>query len=148
MTRHLLPRPWREVGKRGQILLTYGVLWVLIGVGTMTEPAPPAWTVIPLLAAFPLGPAWVVTGLIAIAYAWRPRIIGHDGVAFLALYVMPAYRAGAYILGWVDSLIDGVGGPGYPRGWLTSLTYLAMVAAVMICASWPEPPHHHTEGRR
>ena len=58
MPRRLLPRPAREVGKRGQILLVFGLVWIGLG-------------------------------------------------ASLALYVMPAYRCGAFLWGWL-----GIG----PRG--------------------------------
>ena len=37
MPRRLLPRPAREVGKRGQILLVFGLVWVGLGVGILTE---------------------------------------------------------------------------------------------------------------
>lgn len=148
MVRHLLPRPWCEVGKRGQILLVFGILWLGVGWGTLTQPPPAAWANVPLLATFPDGYVWLLTGAAAVAYAFRPSRLQNDAVGFVALYVMPAYRAGAYLLGWIDSLMPSVGGPGYPRGWLTALLYLAMVAAVMICATWPEPPRRASSSGR
>lgn len=141
MVRRYMPRPWCEVGFRGQILLVFGVLWLGVGYGTVTEPAPDVWENVPLLLHIPDGWLWLATGAVAIAYAFRPIRLQRDAVGFVALYLMPAYHAGAYLIAWIDSLSTTVGGPGYPRGWLTALLYLAMVAAVMICARWPEPPH-------
>jgi hypothetical protein len=148
MLRDWFPRTWCDVGKRGQILLVFGVLWVGVGFGTVTQPAPSAWANVPLLSTVSDGYAWILTGLLAVAYAFRPVRVTADAVAFVALYVMPAYRAGGYLLAWIDSLSPTMGGPGYPRGWLTSLLYLAMVAAVMICGTWPEPPRASTEGKQ
>lgn len=139
--RNVTPRPWREVGKRGQILLVFGFLWVGTGVGTLISPRPEAWDDVPLLREFPGGWAWVACGAFAMFYAMRPRRVVHDGVAFVALYLPPAFRAGAYMLAWADSLTP-FGAIGYPRGWLSALVYLGLVAAVMICSSWPEPPDH------
>lgn len=139
----VMPRPWGEVGKRGQILLVFGFLWLGSGVGTLISPQPQAWDDVPLLREYPDGWVWIAAGLLSMAYALRPRHITHDGVAFVALYLPPAYRAGAYVLAWIDSLTP-LGAIGYPRGWLSALIYLGLVAAVMICSDWDEPlrPKH------
>jgi hypothetical protein len=137
---HLLPRTWRDVGKRGQILLAVGFLWVLTGMGTLTGPEPPAWANVVMLRDYPVGVAWVATGLLAIAIALRPLRIEHDGAGFLGLYIMPAYYAAAYIIAWVDSLTPFVGSAGYARGWIASISYLAIVSVVLICANWADPP--------
>ena len=52
---------------------------------------------------------------------------------------MPAYRCGAFVWGWLDSWLPLGGGTGYARGWISALIYAAMVAAVMVCSSWPNP---------
>jgi len=83
--------------------------------------------------------AWILTGVISMAYALRPRDINDDGIGFLALYIMPAERAAIFLWGWVEWISPG-GGPGYGRGLLAGAVYLVMVAAVMVIATWPDPP--------
>lgn len=140
--RHLLPRPPRAIGKRGQVLLILGFIWIVIGVNVWQNPDPASWAHLPILHDVPRwirGSAWIVTGLLAIAFAWRPQRIEHDGVGFLALYVMPAERVGIFFYGWLDYVFP-FGGPGYSRGLLSAAVYLAIVALVMVCARWADPP--------
>ena len=128
--------------KRGQILLIFGLVWIGIGVNVLHDGDPATWAKLEPFQAFsPVmrGWAWIVTGAVAVAYSVRPRIIHHDGLGFLALYIMPAWRVAAFVWSWLDGLLP-LGGEGYPRGYLWALTYGCMVAAVMICASWPDPP--------
>ena len=136
------PRPPREVGKRGQLLLVFGLVWIGLGVGVLTEGDPAYYDQIVPFTWLPetvRAWLWIITGAAAVAYAWRPRIIAHDGLGFFALYLMPAYRCGAFLWGWLDSWLPLGGGPGYPRGWTSALPYAAMVTAVMVCSSWPNP---------
>jgi hypothetical protein len=139
--RDFLPRPPREVDKRGQILLIFGFIWTVIGVSVYQQPALPGYGNL-LFSHIPLwlrAGAWIVTGVVAMAYALRPRVITNDGVGFLALYIMPAERAAIFLWGWVESITPG-GGPGYGRGLLAGAVYLVLVAAVMVIATWPDPP--------
>lgn len=134
MPRRLLPRPLHEAGKRGQILTVFGLVWIGIGYGTWVDGDPPTWAGLTPFQWLPYdwrARLWIITGLVALAYAIRPRLIPHDGIGFSALYIMPAWHVGAFA--WTE-------GHGYSHGWLWALTYGAMVAAVMICASWPDPP--------
>lgn len=139
---HLLPRRWGEVNKRGQILLIFGAIWVAIGINVLQAPLPSGWEHIWLFREVPVplrAGAWIFTGLVAMAYAVRPRWIHHDGLGFLALYVMPTERAVGLLWGWLDSVMP-FGGPGYPAGILGGLVYLVIVAAVLVIADWPNPP--------
>jgi hypothetical protein len=142
MLRKWFPRNWRELNKRGQILVIFGLLWVAIGYGVWVRPIPTGHENL-FFASIPThlrAGAWIATGLIAIAYAWRPRRIEHDGFAFLALYVMPCERAAIFLWGWIDYQLTTIGGVGYEQGLVSALVYLVIVAAVMVCASWPNPP--------
>ena len=145
MPRRLLPlppRPPREVGKRGQILLVFGLIWIGLGVGVLTEGEPAYYDQIVPFTWLPetvRAWLWIATGAVAVAYAWRPRIIAHDGLGFLALYLMPAYRCGAFLWGWLDSRLPLGGGPGGLGDLASALIYAAVVAAVMVCSSWPNP---------
>lgn len=142
--RHLLPRPPREVSKRGQILLVFGFIWCAIGFSVWQQPQMPGWENL-LFSRIPTdlrAGAWVVTGLVAMAYALRPRTIPSDGIGFLALYIMPAERAAIFFWGSIDYEMTAFGGPGFSRGFFYGTVWLAIVAAVMICARWPDPPTH------
>lgn len=127
------------VGKRRRVLLAVGLLWLLTGIGSLVGPQPLAWQFVPLLRDSPLGAGWLLTGTLAVAVALRPRVLPHDGAGFAALYVMPAVYAAAYLIAWIDSLAP-VGGPGYPRGWIAALSYVAICAVVMICSDWSDCP--------
>lgn len=141
--RRLVPPQWRVYfGKRRQILLTMGLLWVLLGLGNFVEPPPPAWDSVPMLHNIPpqvFGWTWALTGLIAVAYAVRPHTVDRDGLGFLALYAMPAYSGAAFLISWIDYVTDSVGGPGYSRGWLSALVYVGIGVMVTICSDWEEP---------
>ena len=139
--RHLMPRHPREVNKRGQILAIFGFIWVVIGVSVYQNPTLPGYEHL-LFSLIPTpvrAGAWIVTGVVAMAYALRPRSIDDDGIGFLALYIMPAERAAIFLWGYVEYLIPG-DSPGYGRGLLAGSVYLVLVAAVMVVATWPDPP--------
>ena len=148
--RHLLPRPPTALGKRGLILLIFGFIWVSVGMAVVNQPDPAGYEHL-LFSQIPRpvrALAWVTTGLLAVAIAFRPRLLHHDGFGFLALYVMPAERAAIFVIGWLDYHITGLGGPGYPRGLYAASVWLAIVAAVMVCATWPDPPNEPGLRRR
>jgi len=139
--RHLLPRHPREVNKRGQILAIFGFIWVVIGISVYQQPELPGYDHL-LFHVIPTpirAGAWILTGLVSMAYALRPTHIADDGIGFLALYIMPAERAAIFLWGWVEWVSPG-GGPGYSRGLLAGAVYLVLVAAVMVVATWPDPP--------
>lgn len=127
-----------RLGRRGLVLTMLGAIWVLVGLSTLTTPARPEYTLLELFAV-PRGAAWVVTGIVAMVYAWRPQ--GEDRRGFLALYVMAAYRCAAYLLGWVAWVVDGVsmpGGPGEQNGVFGALAWAAVVTLIVIISGWSE----------
>ena len=152
MPRRLLPRHPRDlrVDYRGQILAVYGLVWVGVGLATLVDRDPLAWAALEPFVLFPSpwrAILWIGTGLLALAYSVRPRIIANDGLGFAALYVMPAWRVLAFTWSWIDTYVD-LGGPGYPRGWVWAFLHLVMIVAVMRVASWPNPPKASDKGRR
>ena len=132
------PRYPRQIGFRGKILLLCGAAWVSIGVGTFDDSITPGLLHEQFMPAWARSVVWVITGLLAIVYAWRPPGFS-DATAWLALYTMPAIRTVSYTLAWLDSMFD-FGGPGLERGWQFATIYAVMVGVVMICSDWPEPP--------
>lgn len=130
-------RAHKRIGRRGAILISFGIAWLAMA-GAILEEDPgllryrfgymylPVW----LRASL-----WALTGLVAIASAWRPQGKS-DSWGFVALYIMPAQRAAAHLIAWMDSL-DGKGGD--HSAWVTTIFYLIFLAVIIICAGWKEP---------
>ena len=135
--RRYAPRYPRQLGFRSRILILCGMIWILLGFSVLDEPIRGVpYELVPdhLRAGL-----WVATGATALASGWRPP--GYqDALGWVALYTVPALTTVSYTISWVDSLVDGIGGPGYSRGWVLAVTYGVMVGVVYICASWPDPP--------
>jgi hypothetical protein len=128
---------WR-VGRRGCILLAFGVAWIVIGTTLLdTRAVTPGgddlfFEHLPLaLRAW----GWIVFGVFAMFHAFTPP--RHtDWPGFAGLYVMPAIRAVSFLWGWLASLDhDG----GYPPGWRAAIFYLVFLAVLVTCAGWREP---------
>lgn len=122
----------RALGRRGAILLSYGVVWAIVGYGQITSPAPDLRGLRLLLQMMSLdawGWIWVVSGLVAIVSAWLPQ--GRDWPGFLALPLMVLPWMVSYFLAWV--LGD------FPRGWVATVVWGAIAAPVLVAAGWAEP---------
>jgi hypothetical protein len=125
-----------RLGFRGTMLVLFGIIWTGIGIAIISEPtrAPMLETLIPQPIRAGL---WVASGFAAIYFGTQTKRI--DAIGWTALYIMPALRSLSYFLGWVDFVIPW-GGDGIERGWLAALIYLALVAVIVVCARWPDPP--------
>jgi len=122
----------RVLGRRGAILLCYGIVWSIIGYGQITSPAPDLRGLRLLLQMMSLdawGWLWVISGLIAIASAWLPQ--GKDWPGFLALPLMVLPWAVSYLLAWIIG--------DFPRGWVATVVWGAIAAPVLVVAGWMEP---------
>ena len=129
----MVRRLGRTLGRRGTILLCYGIVWAIIGYGQITSPAPDLRGLRLLLQMMSLdvwGWLWVASGLIAVASAWLPQ--GKDWPGFLALPLMVLPWMVSYFLAWV--LGD------FPRGWVATVVWGAIAAPVLVVAGWREPP--------
>ena len=131
------PRYPRQLGYRGSVLLTFGAVWILLGMSIsedrIVEGVPHL-----LIPGEIRTILWVTTGVLAILAAWRPPGF-NDAFGWAALYLMPAVRTISYAIAWSDSWLP-TGGEGYAAGWKFALIYFVMVAAVWICSGWAEPP--------
>src|SRR4051812_46706591 len=133
MPRRIVRRLSRLLGRRGAILLSYGVVWAIIGYGQITSPAPDLRGLRLLLQMMPLdawGWIWVTSGLIAIISAWLPQ--ERDWPGFLALPLMVLPWAVSYLLAWIIG--------DFPRGWVAAVVWGAIAAPVLVTAGWREPP--------
>ena len=139
MLRRVARRLGRALGRRGAILLCYGVVWAIIGYGQITAPAPDLRGLRLLLQTMPLdvwGWIWVASGLIAIASAWLPQ--GKDWPGFLALPLMVLPWMTSYLIAWIIG--------DFPRGWVATVVWGAIAAPVLVVAGWGEPPRRKEVG--
>ncbi|MFD8088599.1 hypothetical protein [Streptomyces malaysiensis] len=133
MPRRAARRLARALGRRGAILLTYGIVWTLYGYAQVASPQPdqrglqPALTVMPLWA---WGWAWVVCGLVAVGAAWLPQ--GVDAAGFLALPLIVLPWMTSYLISWVTG--------DFPRGWVAAAIWGLIAIPVIVVAGWREPP--------
>lgn len=130
--------PPRFLGYRDKMLLVLGVGWVFMGLAVPDERQFPGVLhfVLPQWLRMAL---WVVSGLIAIAVAFRPLRRPNDAYAWLALFIGPAVRGLSYMWAWIDWLVPA-GSEGYSRGWAWALIYAIMLGVIIVAASWPESP--------
>lgn len=134
MPRRVLRRLSRILGRRGAILLSYGVVWSLIGYGQLISPQADRRGLKVLLDLMPLTVwawCWIVAGLVAAVSAFLPQ--GLDWVGFLALPLIVFPWMLAYLVAWWPL---GT----FPRGWVAAAIYGALAAPVIVVAGWREPP--------
>lgn len=147
--RSWLHHPPEKLGRRGAILLSFAVLWVLVGVAALLSPHPPnpvlLYQHLPNWLRFAL---WAGTGLVAAAHCLTPPV-KNDGIGFIALMIMPMERAVSYLWAWIAHVVPG-GDTGLERGWLNFLFYLAFINVLVICSGWRENspvPEQRERGR-
>lgn len=126
----------RRLGRRGVILATLGVLWIVTGAVTLIAPDPSAYY--PLLSVWhvPRAVAWVVTGAVAIWAAHQPQ--GRDAYGWVGLYLMAAYRVLAY--GHVLLLMAFDQTDATLRATFSLAAWLALLVVIRVCSGWRE--HH------
>lgn len=136
--RRLLPRGPRQIGRRGAVLLTYGILWIVVGLGVYGSAGIGQGLLHELIPSQVRGALWVGTGLLAVVYAWRPRGMS-DALGFAALYLAPAIRVLSYGVATILAALPGHHPGAYDNAWRFLVIYAAMVAGVAITSGWKEP---------
>jgi len=136
----VLRRLSRALGRRGTILLSYGVVWSLIGYGQIVSPQVDQRGLHLLLGLMPLaawGWCWIASGLAAIVAAWLPQ--GKDAIGFVALLVIVMPWMLSYLVSWWPL---GT----FPRGWAAAAVWTAIAIPVIVVAGWREPSRPKYEG--
>ncbi len=133
----LVRKSYRRLGFRGRFLLLVGTSYVFQGFASLDT-----WNLAPHDLAPPWSRAalWIVAGVIAIVTAWLP-VRRPNPAGWLALYIPPALWSLSYLIGWISHLAPGLGLSFHYQGALTyALVWALVVAVILVCADWPEPP--------
>lgn len=126
-----------RLGRRGSFLLICGFIWIFTGLAAIQEiqRSGPRFLheMIPNWAKLIL---WFTCGGIAIVHAFR-RKRGKDALGFAALCIPVAWRVVSYFIGVIYWAMSSTFDPRLAFSGL--FVWLAVLAAVMVVASWPEP---------
>ncbi|MER6778509.1 MULTISPECIES: hypothetical protein [unclassified Streptomyces] len=123
----------RRLGRRGAILTSYGLVWLLYGYAQLVTPQVDQRGLALLLRLMPLDAwawCWIAAGAVALVCAWAPP--GRDAAAFLALVLIVVPWTATYLVAWLAG--------GYPRGWVAAAVWAVITVPVLVVAGWPEPP--------
>ncbi len=133
------------LGHRGEALLIFGVLFILIGLSADLDPTSGAPTTPHVGLFYYAVPAWVrfamwaLTGLLAMSAAWRSTPPHTDSWGWVALMIMPLFNAFSYTWSFVLYLI---GQHGYATGWVGIIFWGFLFSRLLMnLASWPESAH-------
>ncbi|WP_406418463.1 hypothetical protein [Streptomyces sp. NBC_01614] len=138
MPRRVARRLGRALGRRGAFLLSFGMVWGLIGYGQLVSPQPDQRGLKLLLNRVPLevwGWLWIAAGLVAVVSAFLPQ--GSDRFGYAALYLMVTPWIVSYLVAWAQG--------NFPRGWVASALYGGLAIGIMVVAGWGEPPRPKRE---
>jgi len=128
-----------KLGRRGLVLLMFGLVWVGQGFAVRQQPYSIgdhpvlAFEYVPVAVRVAL---WLVSGLFAVyvALTGSPE---RDRHGYTVLVVLPIERSLSYAFGWVEYMLPTEGG--YAGGLRGALTWLGVTVAIMVIAGWPEP---------
>lgn len=135
------PTRWlaRLLGRRGAVLAVLGIAFVFNGLGGLATGQPPKPEHMLLFTYIPTIPSallWIIPGLAALVAAAQ-RGTGRDGFGFAALVVPLGLRAFSFIWSTVSYF---AGASDWPFAWTGALTWIALLAMILIIAGWPEEP--------
>lgn len=125
-----------RIGKRGACLISVGVVWFMTGVMMFldtTEDYIPGYYFYDHFY-YIRAVAWVVSGIIAILFSWKPQ--GRDWPGWTAVMIMAVFRVLAYFQGWLHSMVADTHDW---RGLVGGLGFVGVAALLRITASWKEP---------
>ena len=131
-----LPRPARQLGHSGSMMTLLGLAWVSLGFLSIRGSELPRLLHGVFFSDDLSGTAWIVTGSVAVAAAWRPPGYSLAG-GWLALYIIPAVRAIGNLVAFVVFAVPG-GDGGSDVGIHFAIIYGTMVGVVYICSDWPD----------
>lgn len=147
---HVISAPLAWLGRRGFVLVTFGVCWILIGLTlpNVIEVPPERSLQVHLLTPLPISVAlWCIAGVGAILGATISRPRWQD-LGFFCLGVMPGWRAISFAFSYCAHLGTGVArwfgydGPGYgdPVAYSGFIFWFVVIVAVLAIAAEDAEP--------
>lgn len=143
MPRFVKMPAFRMLGRRGLLLLLFGLLWICYGVAIVAVDLPPRFSdvhfpVLSMLDGFWAGLLWMLAGISAVVTAFaRKSFKGKDSLGFNSLLIPPV----VWVLGYSWSIVLWLCTEQYgkPSGWVALVVWLIVCAFVMLVADWPDP---------
>jgi hypothetical protein len=139
-------RPWnragRYLGRRGGILVLFGLAWMLMGFGfanihvdRFSRPGPGGPIEFMDSTPYP-GILWLVCGVIAVISGLiRRRRKNEDAVGYAALILPPFVWFFAYIISWVIWIVSA-GLYGVRYNWIGAIVYLIIIISILVISHW------------
>jgi hypothetical protein len=123
----------KRLGRRGRILLAFGVMQILYGYGIAADPrygvVRGVGVLTRLLPMWAWGGLWIACGAIAVVMAWEIRS-SRDTWGYGALTLPMSLWSGANFVAWVSN--------SYPQAWTSVCTWGAFVYIAAVINRWPE----------
>lgn len=136
----LLRRLARQLGRRGACLLSYGIIWAVIGYGQLISPQIDQRGLTMVLWIMPLHAwawCWIGAGAIAAVSAFAKQ--GFDWAGFFTLPLLAFAWTLSYLVAWWPMNV-------FERGWVAAGVYGALAVPVLVVAGWSEPPRRKRLG--
>lgn len=137
----------RKLGRRGLLLLLFGLAWSLIGitgiaipVDRFSSPGIGADTILQMLDSAPVNFIWVIAGGIAIFVGslHDRRVVNRfEALGWNAILTMPLFWMACYVWSFfIWTVTHGV--EGRATGLYGSIVWAIVSLVIMIIAGWPE----------
>jgi hypothetical protein len=131
--RAVVRRLRKRLGRRGRVLLAFGIMQTAYGVQIAFDPRYGQVRGVGVLTHWlPMsywGALWMTCGTVAIAMAWEIRA-SHDTWGYAALTAPMLLWSGANLVAWISR--------DYPQAYTSCCTWGAMVYIAMVVNRWPE----------
>jgi len=135
------PRALRWVGRRGAVLLLFGVGYVVYGARVVSEPIVTDPDRALLHYAVPAGwraAVWITAGLIAVLTPTVRRYTGRlDTAGFVVALLPPLATSASYLIAWFVWLLP-LAIEGDSAGWGSAAIWAVLAGVILIVAGWPE----------
>ncbi|WP_148003651.1 hypothetical protein [Streptomyces sp. adm13(2018)] len=122
-----------RLGRRGSVLLGFGVLELLYGLGLVLDPrfgivrGVGVLTHVAPMAVW--GGLWMACGLCALAMAWEVRAT-RDTWGYAAAILPPIGWAGANLIAWLTG--------SFAQAWTSAVTWGCLAYVIRRVNGWPE----------
>jgi len=142
MIRAAVRRLRKRLGRRGRVLLAFGLMQILYGYGIASDPrygvVRGVGVLTHLLPMQAWGGLWIACGAFAVAMAWEIRA-SRDTWGYGALTLPMSLWSAANAIAWASRE--------YPQAWTSVCTWGAFVYIAAAINRWPDYGRGMTRGR-